>query len=379
MTTAVVQVCLDLSPALGGLTRGIHDIAAVLGGQIVSLDSGRFLPDHGPTGASVTRISTGTGPLVSRQLRLARHAYKNLSDAVAGADLVICHSLYRAHIPAVRRICMRASIPYWIVAHGMLDPWVVSRRWLAKRWWLAGPGRACLRDASRVVFSTAGEQAKATCFHHGANTAVVSWPVAIPDLAGRSSARAQARQRMGIAHDERILLWLGRYDRLKRPLEVVRAFASATPAGWRLVMAGYEGDIPQASVEALAREVGAGRITILPPVEGAAKADLLLAADAFVSLSWRENFGYAVADAMAYGLPVCVAPDHDLLSNAGSMQFVARVPDHSLPAAVAALRAFLGQSSEALASAGAAGREWIARTCSPDAFAIRLRALASTH
>jgi len=30
-----------------------------------------------------------------------------------------------------------------------------------------------------------------------------------------------------------------------------------------------------------------------------------------------------------------------------------------------------------LAVAGAAGREWIARTCSPEAFAMRLRSLVS--
>lgn len=377
MTTAVTQVCLDLSPTLGGLTRGIHDIAAVLGGQIVSLDSGRLAPDNGTIGASILRIDTGAGPLIARHLRLTRHADDQLAEALAESELVICHSLYRAHVPAVRRICLGKSIPYWIVAHGMLDPWVVGQRWLAKRWWLSGPGRPCLRNAARVIFSTAGERDKAARFHHEANTAVVSWPVAIPDLAGRTSARAHVRRHMGLSDNERLLLWLGRYDRLKRPFEIVRAFASAKPAGWQLVMAGYEGDIPRVSVDDLARRAGEGRITTMNAVEGVSKADLLLAADAFVSLSWRENFGYAVAEAMAYGLPVCVTPDHDLLSDAGSTKFVARVRDHSFPSAVDGLQTFLGQSSEALASAGAAGREWIAHTCSPDAFAMRLHSLAS--
>jgi glycosyltransferase involved in cell wall biosynthesis len=377
VTTAVVQVCLDLSPTLGGLTRGIHDIAAVVRGRIVSLDSGRFPPDRGPKDASVLRIDTGSGPLLSRHLRLAPYAHDQLSEALAGADLVICHSLYRAHVPAVRRICISKSIPYWIVTHGMLDPWVVSRRWLAKRWWLWGPGRPCLRDATQVVFSTARERDKAAFFYRGANAAVVSWPVAIPDLMGRTSARARVRQHMGVADTERILLWLGRYDRLKRPLEIVRAFASAKPAGWRLVMAGYEGDIPRVSVDEQARLVGEGRITTMDAVEGSAKADLLLAVDAFVSLSWRENFGYAVAEAMAYGLPACVAPDHDLLADPGSMQCVAHAPNHSLSAAVTALRAFLSKSPEEMASAGAASREWIARTCNPDAFTTHLRSLAN--
>jgi glycosyltransferase involved in cell wall biosynthesis len=375
VTTAVVQVCLDLSPTLGGLTRGIHDIAAVLGGRIVAVDSGRFSPDHATIGATVSRIATGTGPLVSRYLRLARRAHDELSDALAGADLVICHSLYRAHMPAVRRICRGKSIPYWIVAHGMLDPWVVSQRWLAKRWWLSGPGRPCLRDASRVLFSTSSEQQKAARFYRGANTTVAPWPITIPDLTGRASARAEVRRRLDVADDERLLLWLARYDQLKRPLEIVRAFASGVPAGWSLIMAGYEGDIPRASVEALARLAGGGRVTTMDAVEGSAKADLLLAADAFVSLSWRENFGYAVAEAMAYGLPVCVTPDHDLLSDRYETPFVARVPNHSLPAAADALGAFLSQDSQVLAVAGAAGREWIARTCSPEAFAMRLRSL----
>lgn len=379
MTMRLVQVCLDFSPRLGGLARGVHDIASVFGGRVVSLDSRRRLPDDGPNNATVSRIDTGRGPLVSRHLRLTPHAYDRLSEALAGADLVICHSLYRAHLPAVRTICMRKSLPYWIITHGMLDPWVVRQRWLAKRWWLWGPGRLCLRDASRVVFSTTRERQKAANFYHGANTAVVSWPVTTPGLADRVSARARMRRHMGIADNDRILLWLGRYDRLKRPLEIVKAFASAKPTGWRLIMAGYEGDIPRASVEALARQAGHGRITITGAVEGGFKADLLLAADAFVSLSWRENFGYAIAEAMAYGLPVCISPDHDLLSDASSTLFATRVPDHSLTSAVAALHAFLRHSPESLASAGAAGREWIARTCRPDEFAIRLESLAHSH
>lgn len=372
----VLQVCLDFSPTLGGLTRGIRDMAAVLGGRIVSLDSGRYLPMGSDEGAHVTRLPTGSGPLLSRHLRISRGVLESLSESIAQADLVICHSLYRAHIPAIRRLCAARSTPYWIVTHGMLDPWVVNQRWLAKQWWLHGPGRACIQDATRIVFSTPGERHKALRFVQGANTAVVPWPVALPDLADKEEARLKVRRQLGIGLEERLLLWLGRYDQLKRPHEVVRSFVSSAPPGWRLIMAGYEGDLSRDSISTDAHRIGRGLVTVIGAVEGQLKADLLLAADAFISLSWRENFGYAPAEAMAFGLPTFVTPDHDLLSDAAETPFVTRAAGHTRQAIVVALQAFLRQDSATMAAAGAAGRGWISNTCNPDAFATRLQALA---
>jgi glycosyltransferase involved in cell wall biosynthesis len=49
------------------------------------------------------------------------------------------------------------------------------------------------------------------------------------------------------------------------------------------------------------------RVSFLGRLEGAAKARAFAAADLFILPSYQENFGIAVAEAMAAGLPVVVS------------------------------------------------------------------------
>jgi glycosyltransferase involved in cell wall biosynthesis len=248
-------------------------------------------------------------------------------------------------LPFIRRSCLRHGVPYWVVAHGMLDPWVVSRHARWKRAWLMLKGIRCLADADRVIFNTEAERAKAARWCRPGNTLVIPWPVDLPDVSDRVRCRAAVRSQLAIPGTERILLWLSRYDSLKRPLHTIAAFAAASQPGWHLVMAGYDGDLTRDVVEQKARQHGEAGVTVLGPMEGEAKRHLLLASDAFVSLSWRENFGYSLADAAAHGICGAYAPDHDLVADMPepSRQWVAK--DHSLREATRVLKAMLSVAS----------------------------------
>lgn len=370
-----LTVCLDLSPQLGGLTRGILDLAAAMGGSIISLDS-RPHRDPAPVPAGgLTRVPVRGIRLRSAMGRLPCKVERVLDDAIGRASVVIIHSLYRPHVPVVARMCQARQVPYWVVTHGMLDPWVTSRQRLAKWAWLRWFGRPALRDAQVVLFSTSAEQDKARPAYAGHNSAVVPWPVDIPDLNDRPIARAALRTSLGFPADGNVLLWLGRYDSLKRPEHIVDAFTAAAVPGWWLVMAGLPGDVPLDRVRTAAARSSA-RIVVQGPVTGDEKRRLLLGADAFVSLSWRENFGYAVAESLASGLPVAVAPDHDLLSVDAARSFGVPSGDHSLAAAVAAIRWLCGLPAEERAAAGGRARDWAAATLDRAAFVGHVSALA---
>ena len=368
-----LSVCLDDSPALGGLSRGIRDLAEAVGGRILSLDSGRFPPSADDACRNLTRLDVGSGPLVSRHLRLPRKVAEKLDRAITESGLVVCHSLYRAHLPFVRRRCLRFGVPYWVVSHGMLDPWVISRHAVWKRAWLTVYGIRCLADANRVIFNAEAEREKASPWCRRSNTHVIPWPVDVPDVSDQEECRAEIRRRLELASNDRILLWLGRYDSLKRPTHTIAAFAAAHTPGWHLVMAGYDGDLNRAAVAQAARQAGASHIHVLGPVVGEEKRHMLLAADAFVSLSWRENFGYALAEAATAGLCCAVAPDHDLVLDMPTQcrQWVAK--DHTLHESTRVLRELMTTPGLLPQDAGRQAREWAASQLSRLRFSHAVR------
>jgi glycosyltransferase involved in cell wall biosynthesis len=371
-----LSVCLDDSPVLGGLSRGIRDLSAAVGGRILSLDSGRLPPAAYDAACNLTRLRGGRDPLAARHLRLSRRTRAALEGEIVASDLVICHSLYRAHLPFVRRTCRRHGIPYWVVAHGMLDPWVVARRPAWKRAWLELYGRACLADARRVVFTTDAERLKAAAWWDGRNAVVIHWPLEPPRIDDREACRAEWRDRLHVPADTRILLWLSRYDALKRPGHTVDVFAAARRAGWHLVMAGYDGDERRADVARFARLRCGDVVHVLGPVEGEEKRRLLVASDAFVSLSWRESFGYALAEAVAAGMPFAAAPDHDLTPDMPRACRDWIATDHTPSAAVEKVAMLLGAAGGRLLESGASGRQWAYETLSAAGFREAVLAVA---
>jgi glycosyltransferase involved in cell wall biosynthesis len=254
----------------------------------------------------------------------------------------------------------------------------MSRTWLAKRLWMTVHGRPCLAGATAVLFSTEAERDKARPVYHGGNSVVIPWPVDLPDRVGREAARVMLRRSVGLGDTGRVLLWMGRYDSLKRPLEVVEAFAAGASQDWVLVMAGLPGDLPRERVAAAARRTP-GRIYVWEAVQGDEKATLLLGADAFISLSWRENFGYAMAEAMAYGLPVVLAPDHDLVAAGVFGTIGYACADHSSAAAAAAVRRLCTAPASECAEAGTRAREWVAANLSRKRFGEEVAALLDEH
>lgn len=305
----IMQVCIEPEEKQGGLYRYVTDFAAVAPAGTVALRKSTLT--HPRPG----EISIGVGALGLTPYRrhLPALAAKALAEAIKDASHVVCHSLYRGHVTTLAEICRARNIPYSIVAHGMLDPWTLSRfRWL-KEIWLRRGGRQAIESATHLLFTTSREMEKAMPAVPGARPAILR-PAVTPFADRRESARREARAELGIAADARLLIWIGRFDRMKRPLETFRAFARAQPTRTVLAVAGFPATVTEGQMR---RELaGAGAmVRYLGPVTGKRRATLFSAADGFVSFSFRENFGYSFAEAMAHGLPCLVSAGHDLLAD----------------------------------------------------------------
>jgi glycosyltransferase involved in cell wall biosynthesis len=111
------------------------------------------------------------------------------------------------------------------------------------------------------------------------------------------------------------------------------------------------------------------------PSFGSDKHQWFLGADAFISLSHRENFNYAAAEALSAGLPIILSPGNDLgaeLAEAGVGWIL-----HSFERAeeVNAIRQFADFPADQLTAMGAAGRRWAAAELSEEAFSTALSRL----
>ena len=393
------NVSLAHDPVHAGMHRAVEDFSLALDAPIVA-----FGADGGATGGDsaegtaaegtagrVVRIACGAGPLVRGCHRVSAAAGRAAAAAVAGSDLLVVHSLFRAHAPWAAAWARRHGARYWAIPHGCLDPWGMAQRATAKRVWLGLVGRRFLAEAERVVFSSRRALDKGAAWVPTDRACVVRWPVAAAAFGDRAAARRRCRERWGIAADARVLLFLGRLHTVKRPLETVAAFLAATAGDGaasrsHLVVAGMDGDLTAADVTAAAAAAGgAGRVHVVGRLDGGAVAEALAAADGFVSLSFQENFGYAAAEAVAAGLPVILSPGHDLahempfgsgMTGPGGLACGWLLPDDSFTAAVAAIRAWACATDRRLEAAGDAGAAWAREELSRERFRDELVRLA---
>jgi glycosyltransferase involved in cell wall biosynthesis len=86
---------------------------------------------------------------------------------------------------------------------------------------------------------------------------------------------------------------------------LVQAWAAVKSEGWEVVLAGEDANGHQAELEAAIRAGGMEEdFKFIGLVDGKKKWELYRSADLFVLPSHTENFGLAVAEALACGVPV---------------------------------------------------------------------------
>ncbi len=215
---------------------------------------------------------------------------------------------------AARSSALGSDVPYFVFPHGMLDPWFRRQyplKHLKKQlfWWMAQYG--VLHSADRVLFTTEVEQelAPQTFWPNQWRGAVVplgtSRPAGDPD-----QQRTAFHALLPALAGQSFLLFLGRIHEKKGCDLLLKAFCRIAEAhpDLQLVLAGPDPDGLRPGLEAIAREAGfASRVHWPGMLQGDAKWGAFYAAEAFVLPSHQENFGIAIAEAIACGLPVLIS------------------------------------------------------------------------
>lgn len=354
----LLQICLNPFPVHGGPAKTYRQFHEAVGVRTI----GFLAPSEGAGQDAVVPLDV---TVRTRGGKIGRYYYAPASrlyeaeQAIASADMVFLHGLF-THPPVwAAAVCQRLDVPYAVALHGILDPWALQKNRLAKQLWLRGLGRAILRHASAVICATQREAEKvAPLLRDAGPLRVISWACEVPDENILRSRREELRRQLDLRESDRVLVFLGRLHSMKRPLETLRLVAKHGAENLKLLVIGPDDDVSRAQLEGEACGLRWSGLRAVGPVFGDDKFAYLGAGDAFISLSNRENFNYALAEAMAAGLPPILSPGNDLGWDFAGGGFSWQLQTDGPAEAVAALDDFLHLPAAELRRRGDAAREW---------------------
>ena len=308
----VLHVIPSVSTVHGGPSRAITDIEQALADRGVEVttvttnDDGdtRTLPVACGEPIATRCATRWYFPRNTVFFKVSVGLSRWLKDNIPSFDLVHAHALFSFAPIAAAFLARRAGVPYVLRPLGVLAPYGMTRHHpMFKKASFALIERGLIESASAVHFTSSTEQAEAEALGLKCRGAVIPLGInvkAIPKIVFVERKPGEAFH----------LLFLSRIDRKKNLeglLQGLRIVLSRNPKVI-LDIAG-DGD-PQyvALLQSFTRNIGVdSHVNWLGYVDGERKAEALAAASAFVLPSYSENFGIAVVEALAAGLPCLVS------------------------------------------------------------------------
>jgi glycosyltransferase involved in cell wall biosynthesis len=316
----VLQVAASVAPRDGGPATGILALNAALRARglnavvLATNADGHHDRLDVPLGSLVdlgpARIGYGDR---SRPYRLKNswQQARQVWQLAARASVLHVHGTYLAHAVWAHRAARHHGVPYVVQPHGSLEPYQQRRGRLRKAVFDAAGGDALLSDAAFLVAASPAERANLMARVPGATVHALPLGVSLPAPRIPAGLSPADRHRLAAVRRADRVVFVGRLAAKKRPDVLVDAWASvARPEGAEqdgggvLVVAGPGEDWEHADLLGRLPAGRRGSVVVLEQLERAEVAWLLRECGIFVLPSENENFGIAVAEAMASGCAV---------------------------------------------------------------------------
>jgi glycosyltransferase involved in cell wall biosynthesis len=331
----VLHVIPGIAPRYGGPSAAIMPMCAALS-LVPGLHVEIATTDADGAGRALTREEV---PPCPAQVHLFRRDFSERWKVSRGLgawlwrhareyDLLHVHALWSFSTAAACAAARRHGVPVVIRPCGMLSDYTWSRSpWKKRLYWLAVERRN-LAGARWVHVTSPAEadEVAALRLPSAVGTAVI--PQGVDDAAWHVEPWPEyLRQRCGDrAGDRPIVLFLSRLHPKKGITDyLLPAFARLKGDAFLAIAGGPDEHEPlyEAQVRAAVERLGLSeRVALLGPVPPEERWRLLDGAAVFTLPSHSENFGIAVAEAMARGVPVVVsegvqASEHVVRAGAG--------------------------------------------------------------
>ncbi len=313
----ILHVVASLAPRHGGPTRAALGMVAALraeGADAALLSSNDDLGGELPVPLKTWTTNEGVPVIYLPRIRARQHTLVGFTytPGMAGwlrrhvkeYDFVHVHTVFSHPANVAMREARRAGVPYAVRPLGQLCRWSMLQRAWVKRLQMALVTRRNINGASFIHATTPMEAVEMAELGFRSPCRVLPHGIDLPPLF--PGAREDLRRELGLKESERVLVFMSRFHE-KKGIELLLD-ACFGLRDVRLVLAGSG----EADYEALLRQKSADlgladRVQWRGFVQGDAKWRLLQGADLFVLPSYSENFGIAVLEASACGLPVLIS------------------------------------------------------------------------
>lgn len=296
----VLHTIASIDPSTGGPARSVPNLAMALrrAGVEVALWTPEPQQKSWLVQLKVAGIETYSGDLA------------DLPDF----DVIHDHGVWLLNNRRVAAYSKSKRRPRIVSPRGMLEPWAMNhKKWKKKlAWWLYQRRDLQSAAALHATAESEAEQLRNLGFKQriivAANgvevdgTSNIERPTSnVEGQVGYDSLGARA----GFIKHQPTALFLSRIHPKKGLPVLVDAWSRVRPQGWRMRIVGPDEAGHRKEVEEMVAKAGLTETWIFEgSLDGEAKWDCYRNADLFILPTYSENFGIAVAEALACGVPV---------------------------------------------------------------------------
>jgi glycosyltransferase involved in cell wall biosynthesis len=293
----IILSVADLSPSSGGPSRSVPGLARALAQAGAKVEIVTLAPTDGDVPSTgVPTVFVPADKSRFRDLRAVAPWREQLQKRCAEGTVDIIHDagLWLPVNHCTATVAKQFRLPRVVSPRGMLEAWAREHRSTRKAFaWRLYQRRDLGRAA--LLHATSPEEAA------GLRAAGLKNPIGVVPNGVDIPQLTKPRPILS----PRRALFLSRLHPKKGLLDLVQAWAAVRPADWSVIVAGPDEGGHLADVRKAVSTAGLEKVfDFVGAVDDSAKWALFRDAELFVLPTHSENFGLAIAEALASGLPV---------------------------------------------------------------------------